>query len=85
MFPDGWPGKGLLILRLVTGAFLIQDGVTGLIGEPHREPMILLLVSAIAEYFFSRAYGRPSRELLWRSLNWPLPCREQLTIRGARF
>ena len=48
MFPNGWPGRGLLILRLFAGAFQIQDGIVALIGSPHREPIVLLLVSAMA-------------------------------------
>ena len=48
MFPNGWPGNGLLILRLVAGAFLIQDGIVALLGSPHREPLPLLLVPAAA-------------------------------------
>jgi putative oxidoreductase len=27
MFPNGWPGAGLLLLRLVSGAFLIHQGL----------------------------------------------------------
>jgi uncharacterized membrane protein YphA (DoxX/SURF4 family) len=34
MFPDGWPGRGLLLLRLVAGVLLIQDGIAGLVGAP---------------------------------------------------
>ena len=30
MFADGWPGKGLLLLRLLTGAALIHYGILGL-------------------------------------------------------
>jgi putative oxidoreductase len=30
MFPNGLPGKGLLILRLLAGTLLIHDGLTGL-------------------------------------------------------
>jgi uncharacterized membrane protein YphA (DoxX/SURF4 family) len=26
MFPNGWPGRGLLILRLVAGGFLLTQG-----------------------------------------------------------
>jgi putative oxidoreductase len=33
MFPDGWHGRALLLLRLVGGAVLIYDGVIGLIGQ----------------------------------------------------
>ena len=31
-FPDGWPGAGLLVLRLVAGAVLFHHGVLGLPG-----------------------------------------------------
>ena len=31
MFPDGWPGRGLLLLRLVASIFLFNDGVTELL------------------------------------------------------
>lgn len=34
IFPDGWPGRGLLLLRLVAAIFLINDGVRGLLGMP---------------------------------------------------
>jgi putative oxidoreductase len=34
IFPDGWPGRGLLLLRLVAGYFLIHDGVSELLGLP---------------------------------------------------
>lgn len=51
MFPSGWPGKGLLVLRIVAGAFPIHDGIIALIGSPHREPMTLLLASAAGGIF----------------------------------
>jgi len=34
MFPNGWPGRGLLLLRLVSGILLINDGVTELMRGP---------------------------------------------------
>jgi uncharacterized membrane protein YphA (DoxX/SURF4 family) len=33
MFPNGWPGRALLLLRLVAGAILIFDGVHSLLGQ----------------------------------------------------
>lgn len=33
MFPNGWPGRALLLLRFVAGAMLIYDGVFGLLGQ----------------------------------------------------
>ena len=34
MFANGWPGKGLLLLRLLTGAALIHHGIVGLSEAP---------------------------------------------------
>ena len=31
MFPNGWPGRGLLLLRLVSGILLINDGISELL------------------------------------------------------
>lgn len=28
MFPNGWPGKGLLVLRLASGSYLLVDGAS---------------------------------------------------------
>jgi putative oxidoreductase len=40
MFPNGWPGRGLLLLRLVSGILLINDGVTELMRGPQRPGVI---------------------------------------------
>ena len=44
MFPNGWPGRGLLLLRLVSGIFLIHDGVGELLGGPQWEGIVRLLL-----------------------------------------
>ena len=51
MFPHGWPGRGLLLLRLVIGFFLIHDGIVGLMGPPQRESIALQVIAAIAAVF----------------------------------
>lgn len=51
MFPNGWPGKGLLLLRLVLGFFLVHDGIIGLMGLPQRESVALQVIAAIAAIF----------------------------------
>jgi uncharacterized membrane protein YphA (DoxX/SURF4 family) len=33
MFPDGWPGAGLLLLRVGAGAVLILEGIAYLVGN----------------------------------------------------
>jgi uncharacterized membrane protein YphA (DoxX/SURF4 family) len=51
MFPHGWPGRGLLLLRLVMGFFLIHDGLFALMGPPQRESIALQVIAAIAAIF----------------------------------
>jgi putative oxidoreductase len=51
MFPDGWPGRGVLLLRLVVGILVIQDGITALMGTSQRELVTLLIMAAIAGVF----------------------------------
>ena len=51
MFPDGWPGRGLLLLRVVVVVILIHDGVAALTGVPQRESIALQVIAAIAGVF----------------------------------
>jgi uncharacterized membrane protein YphA (DoxX/SURF4 family) len=51
MFPRGSPGRGLLLLRIVAGGFLIHDGITGLMGAPQRESLTLEVIAATAGIF----------------------------------
>ena len=37
IFPNGWPGKGLLLLRLAAGGILVTNGITRLVSGPHRD------------------------------------------------
>ena len=41
MFPNGWPGAALLLLRLVTGILLVYDGVVALRTGPDLQTAIL--------------------------------------------
>jgi putative oxidoreductase len=45
MFPDGWPGAALLLLRLVAGILLIHDGVVALVARPELQILLLQLVA----------------------------------------
>jgi uncharacterized membrane protein YphA (DoxX/SURF4 family) len=47
MFPNGWPGRALLLLRLVCGAILIHDGILGVIAQK-RSDVIAIQTLAIA-------------------------------------
>ena len=46
-FADGWPGLGLLLLRLLIAALLIYDGIAALKQPSHVEPTVPLLIGAI--------------------------------------
>ena len=48
MFPGGWPGGGLLLLRLLVGILLIHDGVLALLGAPQWEGIILQSLLVVA-------------------------------------
>jgi len=45
MFPNGWPGAALLLLRLVAGILLIYDGVLALRTGPDLQATILQSVA----------------------------------------
>jgi putative oxidoreductase len=45
MFPNGWPGAALLLLRLVAGMLLIYDGVVALRTGPDLQTTILQSVA----------------------------------------
>jgi putative oxidoreductase len=47
-FARGWPGAGLLLMRLVAGAALIAQGIKILWGEPQIEAIILNLAALSA-------------------------------------
>jgi putative oxidoreductase len=44
-FAHGWPGVGLLLMRLVTGVALIDRGVTRLWGGPPIQVVILCVLA----------------------------------------
>ena len=51
MFPYGWPGRGLLLLRLGVVAILTHDGIRAWMGAPQRESIALKVVAAITGVF----------------------------------
>ncbi len=49
MFPNGWPGCGLLLLRVSDAGFVIQQGAVQLAGPQHVSGMLpVYAVAAIA-------------------------------------
>lgn len=64
MFPNGWPGKGLLILRLVDSALLLYDGFPGLLAPPHSAFAVLLKASVLTGLFLLIGLGTPIAGIL---------------------
>jgi putative oxidoreductase len=49
-FPNGWPGRGLLVLRLAVGGMLLTNGVAWLAAGPQRDaaaPAIIGVAAAL--------------------------------------
>jgi len=59
MFPDGWPGSGLFLLRLVAGLLLLHDGVGGLLATPHQALVRLQVIAACAGIFLLAGLWTP--------------------------
>jgi len=47
-FADGWPGAGLLLLRLLTGAALIDSGISGIREGPPPLTVALQIIGIAA-------------------------------------
>jgi putative oxidoreductase len=48
MFPNGLPGAGLLLLRLVAGILLIRGGITTMVAVPQGQTIILQSIAIAA-------------------------------------
>ena len=59
MFPNGWPGAGLLLLRLVCGAFIIADGVTRIVAGPPIQALILESIALAGALFLIVGFWTP--------------------------
>lgn len=59
MFPNGWPGRGLLLLRVVAGIISIYDGIAGLMGAAPHGSIALQVVAAGAGIFLLAGFWTP--------------------------
>ncbi len=59
MFPNGLPGKGLLLLRAVTGALFIHEGFSGLSGTNPPAEIIRQLAEVITGVFLMAGFWTP--------------------------
>lgn len=59
MFPGGWPGLALLILRLAVSGLLIQDAISGLLGQSRPEVILHHLICGCAGLFLAVGLWTP--------------------------
>ena len=64
MFPNGWPGWGLLLLRLVAGVLLIHDGFSYLLGATQWEGVILQSIAVVAGLLLLVGFWTPMAGVL---------------------
>jgi len=58
-FPDGWPGAGLLVLRLVAGAVLFHHAILGLPGACIALPFFLRGLAGVAGLLLLAGFWTP--------------------------
>lgn len=58
-FPDGWPGTGLLLLRIALGTVLAYHVAPALFGAPPYEPTTLQWAAAGAGFFIVAGLWTP--------------------------
>jgi uncharacterized membrane protein YphA (DoxX/SURF4 family) len=46
MFPNGWPGRGLFLLRIIAATVLIHDGIAALTGAPQLGSVKVQVIAA---------------------------------------
>jgi putative oxidoreductase len=63
-FPRGWPGTGLLLMRLVAGITLVSRGIVGLWGEPQLESAVLHVLSTGAGILLLAGFWTPFAGIL---------------------
>ncbi len=86
MFPNGWPGWGLLLLRLVAGILLIHDGLSYLLGVPLWGGIILQSIAVVAGLLLLVGFWTPMAGVLvvivelWTAVSRPDSLRSCVTL-----
>ncbi len=82
MFPDGWPGRGLLLLRLVASWLAVHEGVSAVLGPTAQEAVVLQVIWFVSACLLLVGLATPFAAValslcgLWMALSrfmqWPL-------------
>jgi putative oxidoreductase len=63
-FPNGWPGRGLLVLRLAVGGMLLTNGTAWLASGPHRETSASAIIGIAAGLLMLIGFCTPVGSIL---------------------
>jgi len=72
MFPNGWPGRGLLLLRAGTGLLLVRDGICILASPLHQHADGLTMVASLTGLFLLLGLWTPIVGMLLAGLSLTL-------------
>jgi putative oxidoreductase len=64
IFPNGWPGSGLLLLRLAAGGLLLGHGVTWLVAGPRSGAITPAILSITAGLLILTGFWTPVGSLM---------------------
>jgi hypothetical protein len=64
MFPSGWPGRGLLLLRAVSGMLLVHDGILKLFAAPQLGEIVQQLIAVCAGAILLAGWCTPMAGLM---------------------
>jgi uncharacterized membrane protein YphA (DoxX/SURF4 family) len=68
MFPSGWPGRSLLLLRLIAGSILIYDGASAQPRATALEAVILEVLAFLGAALFMIGLGTPLASVVLASV-----------------
>lgn len=72
MFPNGWPGRGLLLLRVTDGLLLLHTCIANGLGNGHHVALIPLAVSGVMAILLSVGLWTPLAGVLSAATQVPL-------------
>jgi putative oxidoreductase len=64
IFPNGWPGKGLLVLRLAVGGILLSNSIAWLASGPHRDATAPAIIGIAAGLLMLIGFWTPVGSVL---------------------
>ena len=86
MFPNGWPGRGLLLLRLVLGSVLMKQGLSGAHSATFLAVVAVHVAAALAGVFLAVGLWTPAAGVVvlafefWMAITAPADLQQQAVL-----